>query len=570
MSEFRKRLPSQPFFVYDAGIQSSSGLFFTFYSIMTKKLLINFIACYFILTNIIHAVTIVPTYIDGAGQTWTAERRGVIQQAINDWQAALPDSHTVAVTFDLAHAGTGSYLGQWEGYLSLYPGTDVYPWTSGVEHTIHFNVDYFSGTNYLWWDPTPTTSSDQPFAAWDALSVARHEIGHMMGFTDDFYVNNFYQSNEYDKWGIHISGSTFDPGGLNVSMTSASDWGHVLDGGSTANDLMVAALYNGQRHGISATDLNMLHLAYNYTVVPPITGTTYTLTASAGKTTMHVGASCSVTATVANTGTGTADTLDFAGLRASASGGTIGGSSTSGGPLANAGGSASNSGLTFTASTAGTYTITPSVTSATNHSLGTAATLSTVTPASVTVYSGQGVWNGTGPGSWLDTSKWTTAGGVPGIDGTLSANDTATLSKTLSTAATISLNGATPRLASLTFNTPNKSFNIATGTGGSLTMKAANEASISVLQNSATISAPLILGSNTTIGGPGVLNSTGGITGNYTLTVTGKLNAASINVDTLRIGTSFAATVPEPSSLILLGFGAFCSILFASRYWKSR
>jgi hypothetical protein len=41
-------------------------------------------------------------------------------------------------------------------------------------------------------------------------------------------------------------------------------------------------------------------------------------------------------------------------------------------------------------------------------------------------------------------------------------------------------------------------------------------------------------------------------------------------VDTLRIGTSFAATVPEPSSLILLGFGAFCSILFASRYWKSR
>lgn len=529
---------------------------------MNKKLLINFIACYFILTNIIYAVTIVPTYIDGAGQTWTAERKDVIQQAINDWQTAVRDSQTVNVTFDLTHAGSGSYLGQWDGNYSVYPGTDINPWTSGVTHTIHFNVDYFSGTNYLWWDPTPTTSSDQPFAAWDALSVARHEIGHMMGFTDQFYSN----AQGIDKWGIHISGSTFDPGGLNVSMESTSDWGHVLDGGSTANDLMVAALYNGQRHGISATDLNMLHLAYNY-ILP--TSSNYSLTATAGKTSMHVGASCTVTATVANTGTGTADTLDFVGLRASASGGTIGGSSTSGGPLANAGGSASNSGISFTATTAGTFTITPAVTSATNHMLGTTATLSTVTPVSVTVYSGQGVWNASGSGNWLDASKWTTSGGIPGIDGTLSANDTATLSKTLSTAATINLNGATPRLASLIFNTPNKGFNIATGTGGSLTMKAANEASISVLQNSATISTPLILGSNTTIGGPGVLNLTGGVSGNYALTVTGKLNAASINVDTLRIGTNFAAAVPEPSSLILLGFGAVGSILFACRQrWK--
>ena len=93
--------------------------------------------------------------------------------------------------------------------------------------------------------------------------------------------------------------------------------------------------YNGSRRGISATDLNMLHLAYNYTVVPPPTSTTYTLTATAGKTAIHAGGSCSITATIANTGTGTADTLDFTGLRATTtSGGTISGSSTSGGPLA--------------------------------------------------------------------------------------------------------------------------------------------------------------------------------------------------------------------------------------------
>jgi hypothetical protein len=103
---------------------------------------------------------------------------------------------------------------------------------------------------------------------WDALSVARHELGHAMGFTDRFYYDNYGLSTQVDKWAVHISGTTFDPGGLNVTMTSASDLAHTYDGGSTSLDLMVPSIYNGQRRDISDIDLKMLHLAYNYQMVP--------------------------------------------------------------------------------------------------------------------------------------------------------------------------------------------------------------------------------------------------------------------------------------------------------------
>jgi len=213
------------------------------------------------------AATINATYQNGAGQIWSDTQKGVIGQAIHDWQSVIGNNETISVTFDFTHAGTGGYLGVWFGTYSLFEGTDVYPWTPGVTHTVHFNVDLFSGTNSTWWDPTPATSDDLPFEAWDALSVARHEIAHMMGFTNNnFYVDNFSTPSEFDKWSSHISGTTFDPGGLNVTMEA--DLSHVADSGTTQDDLMVIALVNGVRRDISTTDLSMLQLAYGYTIVP--------------------------------------------------------------------------------------------------------------------------------------------------------------------------------------------------------------------------------------------------------------------------------------------------------------
>jgi hypothetical protein len=214
------------------------------------------------------AATIIPNYVDGAGYTWDSVRKGVIQQAINEWNASILDAHTINVTFDFTHAGTSGYLGQWSGGFSEPSGTDIYPWTSGVTHTIHFNVDLFSGANYTWWDPTPTIGGDQPFAAWDALSVVRHELGHTLGFTPSFYYDNFATGSQFDKWGSHITVSTFDPGGLNVSMASSSNLGHVLDSGATAGDLMVPALLNSVRRVIGTTDLKMLRVAYAYQIMP--------------------------------------------------------------------------------------------------------------------------------------------------------------------------------------------------------------------------------------------------------------------------------------------------------------
>jgi hypothetical protein len=519
------------------------------------------------------AVTIEATYLDGAGYAWDSTRRGVIQQAISDWQAVLPDSHTVKVTFDFTNAGS-SYLGQWWGSSEpMYAGTDIYPWTPELIHQVHFNADMFTGTNSTWWDPTPTNSSDLPSAKYDALSVARHEIGHMMGFTDQFYVDNFYTGSEFDKWGIHISGTTFDPGGLNVSMQSSYDWGHVSNSGSTAGDLMVTALPNGVRRGISITDLNMLHLAYNYTVVLPVDPTTYTLTAAASKTRLHLGDSSTITETITNTGTGAVDTLDYTGLQASASGGTISGSAKSGTQLAKAGGSASNT-QTFTPAATGPFIITPAVTTAKNHVLTTAATLSGTTPVTVTVYSGQGVWNAAGSGNWFDANNWSAAGGVPGMDGEFSANDTATFSQVTASTTTVTLNGAMPRLAELDLDAHCSSFTIARGAGGSLTLHAASgEAMILGIRGTNVISAPVVLESDAWIGCiPDVsIDFSGGITGKYALTAASSIRASSLQVKTLRVGEIHhnAVAVPEPSALVLLGMSLAGLFVGCRRRWKA-
>jgi len=43
---------------------------------------------------------------------------------------------------------------------------------------------------------------------WDGLSVTRHKLCHMPGFTQYFYWQG-----HTDKWSSHVSGTTFDPGG---------------------------------------------------------------------------------------------------------------------------------------------------------------------------------------------------------------------------------------------------------------------------------------------------------------------------------------------------------------------
>jgi hypothetical protein len=218
------------------------------------------------------SLTIVPTYNDGSGETWTAERQAVIEHAIADWEAAISDPQTVNIDFNFTSQGTEGYLAMWSypGF-SVTAGTDIYPWTPELLHTISFNVDLFSGDNYLWFDPTPATGGDQPFESWDALSVTLHELGHALGFAANPYYDDFGWPTQVNRWTDPIVGTTFDPGGLDVPMHVGL--AHVADPvppdtDPTYWDLMVPAIVNNLRHDISALDLDMLSLAHGYSIMP--------------------------------------------------------------------------------------------------------------------------------------------------------------------------------------------------------------------------------------------------------------------------------------------------------------
>ena len=155
----------------------------------------------------------------------------------------------------------------------------MYPYSPEVTHTIKFNVARFPTTlpTYLWWVPTPTTAGDQPFKAVDALSIAHHELAHALGFADQVFLNDIFTGSQSDKWTTPITGTTFDPGGLNVMMAGPGNLGHLADNGSTAGDLMVPAISNSFRRGISQIDVAMLALAYGYTIPEPAAVTLLTL-----------------------------------------------------------------------------------------------------------------------------------------------------------------------------------------------------------------------------------------------------------------------------------------------------
>jgi autotransporter-associated beta strand protein len=192
-------------------------------------------------------------------------------------------------------------------------------------------------------------------------------------------------------------------------------------------------------------------------------------------------------------------------------------------------------------------------------------------PYTASVYSGQGVWNVDGSGTWSDPAKWTALGGVPGMDGTLSANDTATLGTVLAAGpATVSLQAASPRLSSLTLNNASKSFAIDQGGGaGVLHLNGTAGATVTVAAGSHAISAPLALDSNVTVSAAAgaALTVSGPVTGTAGagLVKAGSgalvLSAANaytggtnVSAGTLRV--SHADALPAATDLTIAGAGS--------------
>jgi hypothetical protein len=89
------------------------------------------------------------------------------------------------------------------------------------------------------------------------------------------------------------------------------------------------------------------------------------------------------------------------------------------------------------------------------------------------VYSGHGIWSGTGAsGSWGTLAvgfgtKWGAFQGSPGLDPGFTGVDTATFNNvTNHSAVAVNLDGASPNLNSVTFNGSTTSYNLTQGSGG--------------------------------------------------------------------------------------------------------
>jgi autotransporter-associated beta strand protein len=117
--------------------------------------------------------------------------------------------------------------------------------------------------------------------------------------------------------------------------------------------------------------------------------------------------------------------------------------------------------------------------------------------AGVTI-SGEAQWNSAAGGSWTNSGDWVDSSSqsiiaAPGVRGI--AGDTALFAST--TASTITLDGASPILAGITFNSGSEGYTIGPGTGGALHLaNGGNSASIAVSGGSQAISAPLALDSS--------------------------------------------------------------------------
>ena len=207
------------------------------------------------------------------------------------------------------------------------------------------------------------------------------------------------------------------------------------------------------------------------------------------------------------------------------------------GAISDLGGGASNSaslvvglgGAAHTA-TAGAVSGTVTVGLASNGTAsGLADTALTAQIVSVSgfVYSGAGVWNLPGSGTWAAIPNWQANGGVPGLDAGFTATDTATFATAVTGDTVVSLQGVSPSLQAVIFDNATHDYEIGNTGGG--TLKLDNGATAATVTNSAgthRISAPVELRSNVTVAVTGAgdsLTITGTVTqsGTRSLTKTG-------------------------------------------------
>jgi fibronectin-binding autotransporter adhesin len=271
----------------------------------------------------------------------------------------------------------------------------------------------------------------------------------------------------------------------------------------------------------------------------------YTLTTTAGSLNVHAnGGTTTLTTVIANTGTSTQDSLNYSAVTATASAGTVGTASgtTSGPNLADGSNNSPGAAQTFTSgATAGNVTVGNSATVANVNDTAETPVGSSV-GATINVYSGTATWtgNGTNAGSWGTLASnfgtnWGAHQGSPGLDSNFTSTDSATFGDVGGqTTQTVTLDGASPSLNSITFNDSATSYTIAQGTSGSITLNGgAGSATVtdSATGGTQTISAPVRLGTsaNVNVASGNLLTFSGSLSGTGGLTATGAGTVALTN-----------------------------------------
>jgi hypothetical protein len=186
--------------------------------------------------------------------SFTQQEKTCALAAVADWESAIPDN----LTFSNVYMQNGTNIGtalastaiQYAGGYMPYP---TQPWYSQYSaQIIEFNSNYLSQTSF---DPV----NPVPAGMYDGLSIFLHELGHALGFSD-----------QYDAFSANMtadgSGNRYYAyGPLVVGLTPYSQGTHMSDS-RYPNDLMVAGLGTGVRRGISNIDLQVLSDAYGYTI----------------------------------------------------------------------------------------------------------------------------------------------------------------------------------------------------------------------------------------------------------------------------------------------------------------
>jgi hypothetical protein len=199
----------------------------------------------------------------------TAAQRVVIQQAINEWQAIVLNSGSTPnpypITFRFSDFGPGS------SFLAVTTTT----FNSQTGDLTGANMSFNTRSTFFV-DPTP--ASDCPFIpgccvpptcqppppnTFDLLTVARHEMGHAVGWVGSPRVTNL------------MSGSAFSPPRLNIAIVTAT--GTHTDPAWLPNDLMVPGTPPITRRPISLYPAaSLVARAYEYTVPMQYVDPTFT------------------------------------------------------------------------------------------------------------------------------------------------------------------------------------------------------------------------------------------------------------------------------------------------------